>query len=454
MKTRNTIVLWTLAILAVGFIAIYDPLTRSTREKANDSVVAVNVDPGRVEVVRIFTGDDEIEIKRHGNGWQMGPDFKDRADSATVAEVLKGLSEMVWFDRIEDSEIQETEDLKRYGLHKPKRRVEIVGPGKQTLLIGRPAAGDGRLYVRTEDSRNIYVVSDEVLKTVFRRPQDFRDKRLSDLDSSRIDRVVIRRNGGEMELVHESTGWKITKPLNAAADDKKVNVFLDGLLGLQIISFVAADTGELGAYGITEGDREISFYADGNPRAQTLRLGSQTANDRVKAQFTARDSVYELPEAASDLLAVTPDSLRDRRLLPLPIDYVDAVKISSADGTFTLRRKGEQWVVADAGSGVVRPGAVENLFAAVNTTEADKFLPAQGQVSQPVRTVTFLSHVSENTPETTAGDHVLATLEFGTPENGVANVQVSDAAQIAVVPETVLDAIPAKASDWVAPAGQ
>lgn len=452
MKTRNTIILWTLAILVVGFIAIYDPLTRSTREKANDSVVAVNVDPNRVEVVRIFTGDEVIEIKRHGSGWQMGPDFKDRADSATVAAVLKGLSEMMWFDRIEASEIQETEDLKRYGLHKPKRRVEIVGPGKETLLIGRSAAGDGRLYVRTEDSRDIYVVSDEVLKTVFRRPQDFRDKRLSDLDSSHIDRVVIRRNGGEMELIHEATGWKITKPLNATADDKKVNAFLDGLLGLQIGAFVAADSGELGTFGITEGDREISFYADGNPRAQTLRLGSKTANNGVNAQFTARDSVYELPGAAEELLAVTPDSLRDRRLLPLPIDYVDAVKISSGEGTFTMRRKGEQWIVADDKGRAVRQGAIENLFAAVNTTEADKFLPSQGQIAAPVRTVTFLSHVSENTPETTAGDHVLATMEIAAPENGFTNVRVSDAAQIAVVPETVLDAIPGKAGDWEVPA--
>ena len=87
--------------------------------------------------------------------------------------------------------------------------------------------------------RGVFLVSDELLKLAFRNPSDYRDRRLSDLTPDQIDRVLIRTQGGEIELVRDATGWRIVKPLHALADELRVEDFLKQLLGQRIVQFVA-----------------------------------------------------------------------------------------------------------------------------------------------------------------------------------------------------------------------
>ncbi len=121
--------------------------------------------------------------------------------------------------------------------------------------------------------------------------------------------------------------------------------FLGEFLALPIEQFVADDSGDLSTYGVNEGQREISIYADGLDRPQSLRLGSQPPGfaGSVYAQATGRDSVCRVPARAADLLATTPDSLRDKRLLPINIDMVDGIRIDSPRGK---NRAPASWAMA------------------------------------------------------------------------------------------------------------
>jgi hypothetical protein len=181
-------------------------------------------------------------------------------------------------------------------------------------------------------------VSDELLKLAFRDVADFRDHRLTDLSSDQVDRVIVRRQGGEIELSRDATGWQIVKPLRALADEQKVDDFLKQLLAQRIIEFVAEDPGDLSIYGIAEGRDEITFYAEGSGNPQTLRLGTDKSGT-LFGQFTTRDSVYRLPPETWQLLQINPEVLRDRRLLPLNLDIVDMIRIRTPVREFSLRRK-------------------------------------------------------------------------------------------------------------------
>ncbi len=64
-----------------------------------------------------------------------------------------------------------------------------------------------------------------------------------------------------------------------------MNAFLNTLLGLTIREVLSDDSGDLSRFGIGEGVNEISFYAEGKERHQTLRIG-QATQDSVIAEFT------------------------------------------------------------------------------------------------------------------------------------------------------------------------
>ena len=461
MSRIATIVLGLLALVAIAFLAISDPLTGSTRENraALRAGLVFPLDPATVRVIRITTGDKDLEIKRRGNSWQLGLNSKDRADPALVDQLLAAAAGLHFFDRIAGREFPAGDEGADYGLRKPKRKIEFEGDGKTTLFLGKDGANEGRVYVRSSASRDVYLVSDDILRTGFRDEAAFRDRRLTDLGPDQIDRVIIRREGGEIELRRDATGWQIVKPLRARADGRKVGEYLTRLLGLRILDFVADDTGDLGGYGLVEGKDEVAFFAEGNERPQTLRLGRGKPGE-LFGQFTARDSVYHLPADAADLLEVKPDALRDRHLLALNPDIVDCIRIRAPGREFSLWRSPAGWELRDnASSRPASDAAVRALWEAVAVAEVSAYLPSTGVkradfgLDPPLCTVDFLAVLSENTPETTAGEQRIASLSLGKSPKGELFAQVNDSPELAAIPATILSAVPLDPAAWVSPAG-
>ncbi len=460
MNRIFTIFICVVALGAVIFLCIYEPLTKSTREQAEATRagMVLALDPSGVKEIHISSSGEEVEFKRRGENWFVGPKPKDRADKATVEQLIQAAAQLSFFDRVDGSELRRSEDWNNFGLKNPKRKIEFKGDQNLTLYFGKDAANEERLYVKTSESNDVFLVVDDILDMAFPEAGKFRDRRLTDLQSDQLDRLIVRQPKGEVEFAHDARGWRMVKPLNAPTDGKAMNAYLDKLLGLRVLEFVADDSGDLGAYGIAEGKNEISVYAEGSSRAQTLRLGAEKG-DGVLAQFTARDSVYRLGKEVRELLEVSPESFRDRRLLPLNFDLVDLIRVSTPQSQFSLRRVGDDWELVDgANSRPASGAAVQALADALATTQVANYIPAVGEklnglgLGSPVLTVDFLSVLSENTPEMTAGERSIAKVAFGKTEGDQVYVRVDELPEVALVPVKLLQNVHADPKDWQSPA--
>ena len=85
MSRLTTVLLCVLAAAAVAFLAIYEPLTPSTREglAAQRDGLVLDLDTDKVREIRISTGVNKFDIKRSDNGWQLGTKPTDRAAIGT-----------------------------------------------------------------------------------------------------------------------------------------------------------------------------------------------------------------------------------------------------------------------------------------------------------------------------------------------------------------------------------
>ena len=211
MSRLKTILLCALAITAIAFLVIYEPLTRSTREDAAAARkgLVLHLDPSKVREIRISTGVSKFEIKRLGNGWQLGTKSKDRADSALVERMLLAAAGMRYFDKIAGQELKAASELSNYGLRNPKRTIEFDGDQSATLFLGKDAVSEERIYVRTSASRDVYLVSDELLKLAFRDVADFRDRRLTDLKSSCPVMPRVGKSSSHSAPSPTSKKWRI-----------------------------------------------------------------------------------------------------------------------------------------------------------------------------------------------------------------------------------------------------
>jgi len=235
------------------------------------------------------------------------------------------------------------------------------------------------------------------------------DRTLSDTDPADVERVVIREATGEIELVNEARGWRITKPLSAPADDAAVKRLLRDLLSMRIDEFVADDSGDLGLYGIGEGVFEVAIYAEGRTRPQVVRFGylPEEHPGTVLAHLTARDAIVRLPESARGFITIRPDDLRDRNLLPLNLDTIDLIRIAEPEGQeVELRRNGEKWRLSTGE--IASSPAIHNLVHTLATTRVQEF-SRESMDSADVE-VGFFAVLSENTPEDVAGIHPVAVI--------------------------------------------
>ena len=145
-------------------------------------------------------------------------------------------------------------------------------------------------------------------------------------------------------------------------------------------------------------------------------------------------------------------------MLPLNLDIVDMIRIRTPAKEFSLRREGDGWMVKDGDT--ERPAsaaAVRALADAVSTAKVSAYdsisdgkFAAFG-LERPQCKVSFIAVLSENTPETRAGEQLIASVTIGKSENGRVFVQIGEAPEVISVPEAILNAIPLDPTAWISP---
>src|SRR5204862_3324408 len=114
--------------------------------------------------------------------------------------------------------------LTEYGLNKPKLRLKLTGENRPPeILFGKDAALEGKMYVRFENSKEAFLAGQSIKKDIDKKPEEFRDRKLTDLITAQVSRVSLKTPVGEMDLQKKGDHWEIVKPLRARADDHKIN---------------------------------------------------------------------------------------------------------------------------------------------------------------------------------------------------------------------------------------
>src|SRR5207253_1487368 len=194
--------------------------------------------------------------------------------------------------------------LAEYGLNNPKLKLKLLGHDRPPeILFGKDAAMEGRMYVRFQNSKETFLAGQSVKKDIDKKPEEFRDRKLTDLSNTQVRRVVLKTPAGEIELEKKDTHWEILKALRARADDQKVN-------------------------------------------------------GQVCVRFAPRGSVYTLAKKIEELLNAKPADLRDNHLVRIDTNILDRITIDAPGKTKTvLARKDGNWTMINRNNAPADAGA-------------------------------------------------------------------------------------------------
>ena len=477
MNWRNTLILAIIALAGVAYFRFFEMKRPGTEEARRQSQNMVNFDRTKIDGIVIQNGDQKIEIRRSDNKWRLETPIKDQADSALVETLLSDLENWPKEGTIPAKEIDaDKSKLAEYGLHNPKLKLKLLGQDRPPeILFGKDAAMEGRMYVRFQNSKETFLAGQSVKKDIDKKPEEFRDRKLTDLSNAQVRRVVLKTPAGEIELEKKDTNWEILKPLRARADDQKVNDLISQVTSARIGQFVADDRGDLRPYGLAEPRGSITLFdqeqkkdqkveigesikvAGREDKGQTLQIGAipEKEKEQVYVRFAPRGSVYTLPKKIEEILNTKPADLRDNHLVRIDTNILDRITIDAPGKTKTvLARKDGNWTIANRNNAPADAGAVRRMIDALQNERVTKFvedvasnLPKYG-LDKPQLQLTFSSFASENTAETKAGEEPFATIAFGKDEGDNVYARLTDEPFVVAVRRGLLDQISPDPLRW------
>src|SRR5882724_572835 len=275
MNWKTTVVLAAIALGAFVYLRFFELKQPNTEEAKRQAQNVVNFERAKIDGVVIQNGDDKIEMRRRDNKWRLEAPIKDQADGSSIENLLSDLENWQKDATISAKEIEADKNkLNEYGLNKPKLKLKLIGQDRPPeILFGKDAVLEGRMYVRFEDSKETFLAGQSIKKDIDKKPEEFRDRKLTDLSTAQVSRLVLKTPAGEMELQKKSDHWDIMKPLRARADEQQVRDLIAQVTSSRIQQFVADDRGDLNAYGLAEPRASITLFGPEEKKDQKVEIG-------------------------------------------------------------------------------------------------------------------------------------------------------------------------------------
>ena len=478
MKTRTTLLLLLLAVGLGLWIKFFESKKPNTVEAQRQAGNVVNFDREKLEGIAIQNGEDKIVLRREQGTWRLAEPVKDQADNATVDNLLSEIEAWRKEGTVPAREITGDKGrMNEFGLVQPRLRLRLIGPGAPAeIFFGKDTAFSGTMYVRLADSKDVFLAAQTVRTDISKKPDDFRDRKLTDLTTAQVTRAILKSPAGEIELTKKNEHWEIVKPLQARGDDQKIGDLFAQVTNARVQEFIADDRGDLHAYGLSEPRGSITIYGANEKSAsspngrirpvaegtdsgrgeegRTLQIGAvaEKIKDAVYARYLPRSAVYALPKKTEEILTARPNDLRDRHLVRIDTNSLDRINLEGAgQPRIVLARKAQNWTIASRNNQPANGDEVRRLLDTLNEQQVTRFVAdtasdlAKYGLDQPKLRVTFSSFASENTAETAAGEHPFLTLSFGKIEGNEVYARVGEEPFIVAVNQELLSKI------WVDP---
>jgi hypothetical protein len=201
------------------------------------------------------------------------------------------------------------------GLDAPDTTVTVglKGGKKATVLVGKKK-GEEDYYVKTADSPTVFLVKKYNLERVNKRPVEFREKAMCNLNEGEITEVSVSRDKESYTLVKQpgKTGndaWKLAKPAGVTLDPAKVTGIVGAFKDWKATSF--AEDNSPKSTGLVKPTATIAAKAKG--AGCVLKVGAELSDKQNSyVEKAGAPDVFTVPKWSLDRVLVKVDDLKKK----------------------------------------------------------------------------------------------------------------------------------------------
>src|SRR5215203_856086 len=181
-----------------------------------------------------------------------------------------------------------------------------------------------------------------------REPGDPAEKKAKvfSVEADKIDELTIKSESGDRTTLKKNgKEWQVVSPAEngpAAVDQAEVSGITTNLATLEEQRVIEEKAGDLKEFGLDAPRVEVAFKAGG--AEQKLQIGSKTpTSGDVYAKLDGQSKVFLISSFLESTFNRSTFDLRDKSALKIETDKVDAVEVTTKDGTLRFGKNNADW---------------------------------------------------------------------------------------------------------------
>jgi hypothetical protein len=198
-------------------------------------------------------------------------------------------------------------------------------------------------------------------------------EKLLGVDKDTITDVVLTYTDRTIDLHKTDQGWRLTKPVDAPADDAAIKALLGTLADTEVQKTLDLPT-DLAAFGLDQPVTRVTVTAKSGT-LPVIAVGKNTAiGGKTYVRKGDEAKVYLTPSTIGFGLNKQVKDLRDKQILAFQDDDVKKVEIAAAGApVVTVTRKDKDAWTIDPGDYAADPTEVRSYLSTLRSTRATDF---------------------------------------------------------------------------------
>ena len=201
--------------------------------------------------------------------------------------------------------------------------------------------------------------------------------RVFTVESDKIEEITVRSESGEQTRLQKSgSEWRIVSPVTAQPDAAEVSGLTMNLSTLEVQRVVDENPPDLNEYGLAKPRIEISFKS--GAQEETLLIGQKTPpGSDLYAKRRNENKVFLIPAHLESTFNKSTFDLRDKAVVKVDRDKLDAVEISTSGRTLRFARPSGEWQIAAPLQARADFSAVESLVSRLTGLQMKSVVAAE-----------------------------------------------------------------------------
>lgn len=236
MNPRTTAVLFLVAAALGAGVWFYEIGGETARKDSEQRAKQLfpEIEAEAVESITLTTRDGvRARFERRELGWQVVEPLVFPGDAFALDALASALAEIS-----SEAVYDEPQGLEVYGLDAEGRELRFeVGGEEHGLRVGDKAPVGSSSYASIVGKAEVYTVATWRVNAIRKDFDDLRDKRILSFDAASIAKLTARWPDGRVSLERGEEGWRLTDPIEGAADQETVDGLLSNLAFLSATGF-------------------------------------------------------------------------------------------------------------------------------------------------------------------------------------------------------------------------